>query len=271
MAREGRGDSLGPAPSHPRTPPHPPPWGHGRSGTEAVPGTFPHGAGSLPIWDPSLLPPPPWQVHPDTCSMRAMPGSLILPPLCCVASSNALPLWTFISQKGICNPVPMSMVRHTHFHIQHAFACLSPDLRACITNPCMHNTLYSYRPSFLPPVSIQGLHTNVCIAPRSSPGHPWDSSLTLTFLPSPQQTIEFDGSAGAVLRIQPLRTPRDENVYECVAQNSVGEITVHAKLTVLRGIGFPRVCGGGPQAWFGGQIPKGSMKVLLWIFTCGGL
>ncbi|KAI2588082.1 PTPRS isoform 10 [Pan troglodytes] len=49
------------------------------------------------------------------------------------------------------------------------------------------------------------------------------------------ETIEFDESAGAVLRIQPLRTPRDENVYECVAQNSVGEITVHAKLTVLRG------------------------------------
>lgn len=42
-----------------------------------------------------------------------------------------------------------------------------------------------------------------------------------------------------MLRIQPLRTPRDENVYECVAQNSVGEITVHAKLTVLRGTGFP--------------------------------
>ncbi|KAB0400791.1 hypothetical protein E2I00_004814, partial [Balaenoptera physalus] len=51
--------------------------------------------------------------------------------------------------------------------------------------------------------------------------------------------------AGAVLRIQPLRTPRDENVYECVAQNSVGEITVHAKLTVLREDqlppGFPNI------------------------------
>ena len=114
-------------------------------------------------------------------------------------------------------------------------------------------------------------YTHMCIAPRPSPDHPWDSSLTLTFPPSPRQTIEFDGSAGAVLRIQPLRTPRDENVYECVAQNSVGEITVHAKLTVLRGIGFPRVCGAGPGAWFWGQIPKGSMKVLLWIITCGGL
>uniref|UniRef100_A0A2K5XBZ5 protein-tyrosine-phosphatase n=1 Tax=Mandrillus leucophaeus TaxID=9568 RepID=A0A2K5XBZ5_MANLE len=59
------------------------------------------------------------------------------------------------------------------------------------------------------------------------------------------ETIEFDESAGAVLRIQPLRTPRDENVYECVAQNSVGEITVHAKLTVLREdqlpSGFPNI------------------------------
>ncbi|XP_015685515.1 receptor-type tyrosine-protein phosphatase S-like, partial [Protobothrops mucrosquamatus] len=48
------------------------------------------------------------------------------------------------------------------------------------------------------------------------------------------ETIEFDEGAGAVLRIQPLRTPRDENIYECVAQNSVAEITVNAKLTVLR-------------------------------------
>ncbi|XP_074834404.1 receptor-type tyrosine-protein phosphatase S isoform X5 [Carettochelys insculpta] len=59
------------------------------------------------------------------------------------------------------------------------------------------------------------------------------------------ETIEFDESAGAVLRIQPLRTPRDENVYECVAQNIHGEITVHAKLTVLREdqlpSGFPNI------------------------------
>lgn len=54
----------------------------------------------------------------------------------------------------------------------------------------------------------------------------------VSFIP---QTIEFDESAGAVLRIQPLRTPRDENIYECVAQNPHGEVTVHAKLTVLRG------------------------------------
>ncbi|XP_013919277.1 PREDICTED: receptor-type tyrosine-protein phosphatase S-like [Thamnophis sirtalis] len=53
------------------------------------------------------------------------------------------------------------------------------------------------------------------------------------------ETIEFDEGAGAVLRIQPLRTPRDENIYECVAQNSVAEITVNAKLTVLRGLNPP--------------------------------
>ncbi|XP_068276567.1 receptor-type tyrosine-protein phosphatase S isoform X5 [Nyctibius grandis] len=59
------------------------------------------------------------------------------------------------------------------------------------------------------------------------------------------ETIEFDESAGAVLRIQPLRTPRDENIYECVAQNAHGEVTVHAKLTVLREDqlppGFPNI------------------------------
>lgn len=49
------------------------------------------------------------------------------------------------------------------------------------------------------------------------------------------QTIEFDEGAGAVLRIQPLRAPRDENIYECVAENTEGEITVNAKLSIIRG------------------------------------
>lgn len=49
------------------------------------------------------------------------------------------------------------------------------------------------------------------------------------------QTIEFDEGAGAVLRIQPLRAPRDENIYECVARNTEGEISVTSKLTILRG------------------------------------
>jgi len=49
------------------------------------------------------------------------------------------------------------------------------------------------------------------------------------------QTIEFDEGAGAVLRIQPLRAPRDENTYECVARNSEGEVSVTAKLSIIRG------------------------------------
>lgn len=49
------------------------------------------------------------------------------------------------------------------------------------------------------------------------------------------QTIEFDEGAGAVLRIQPLRAPRDENIYECVARNSEGEVSVTAKLAIIRG------------------------------------
>lgn len=47
--------------------------------------------------------------------------------------------------------------------------------------------------------------------------------------------IEFDDGSGSVLRIQPLRTPRDEAIYECVASNSVGETSATTRLTVLRG------------------------------------
>lgn len=49
------------------------------------------------------------------------------------------------------------------------------------------------------------------------------------------QVIEFDDGSGSVLRIQPLRTHRDEAIYECTAANSVGEINTSAKLTVLEG------------------------------------
>ncbi|XP_016370831.1 receptor-type tyrosine-protein phosphatase F isoform X8 [Sinocyclocheilus rhinocerous] len=47
------------------------------------------------------------------------------------------------------------------------------------------------------------------------------------------EVIEFDDGSGSVLRIQPLRTHRDEAIYECTAANSVGEINTSAKLTVL--------------------------------------
>ncbi|XP_055359555.1 receptor-type tyrosine-protein phosphatase S-like isoform X8 [Betta splendens] len=59
------------------------------------------------------------------------------------------------------------------------------------------------------------------------------------------ETVEFDEGAGAVLRIQPLRAPRDENVYECVARNSEGEVSVTAKLAIIREdllpFGFPSI------------------------------
>lgn len=49
--------------------------------------------------------------------------------------------------------------------------------------------------------------------------------------------IEFDESVGVVLRIQLLRILWDENVYECVVQNLVGEIIVYVKFIVfLRGL-----------------------------------
>ncbi|XP_016312068.1 receptor-type tyrosine-protein phosphatase S-like isoform X10 [Sinocyclocheilus anshuiensis] len=59
------------------------------------------------------------------------------------------------------------------------------------------------------------------------------------------QTVEFDEGAGAVLRIQPLRAPRDENVYECVAKNTEGEVAVTSKLSIIREdllpFGFPSI------------------------------
>ncbi|XP_066547933.1 protein tyrosine phosphatase receptor type Fa isoform X2 [Amia ocellicauda] len=47
------------------------------------------------------------------------------------------------------------------------------------------------------------------------------------------EVIEFDDGSGSVLRIQPLRTHRDEAIYECTATNSMGDINTSAKLTVL--------------------------------------
>ncbi|XP_019900976.1 receptor-type tyrosine-protein phosphatase S isoform X6 [Esox lucius] len=59
------------------------------------------------------------------------------------------------------------------------------------------------------------------------------------------ETIEFDDGAGAVLRIQPLRAPRDENTYECVARNSEGEVATTANLAIIREdllpLGFPSI------------------------------
>ncbi|XP_035493690.1 protein tyrosine phosphatase receptor type Db isoform X24 [Scophthalmus maximus] len=59
------------------------------------------------------------------------------------------------------------------------------------------------------------------------------------------EVIEFDDGSGSVLRIQPLRTPRDEAIYECHASNSAGELTASTKLSVLREdqlpSGFPTI------------------------------
>ncbi|XP_076144773.1 receptor-type tyrosine-protein phosphatase delta [Alosa pseudoharengus] len=59
------------------------------------------------------------------------------------------------------------------------------------------------------------------------------------------EVIEFDDGSGSVLRIQPLRTPRDEAIYECVASSSVGETSASTRLTVLREdqlpAGFPTI------------------------------
>ncbi|XP_012987191.2 receptor-type tyrosine-protein phosphatase F isoform X17 [Esox lucius] len=59
------------------------------------------------------------------------------------------------------------------------------------------------------------------------------------------EVIEFDDGSGSVLRIQPLRTHRDEAIYECTATNTAGEINTSAKLTVLEENqiphGFPNI------------------------------
>lgn len=65
------------------------------------------------------------------------------------------------------------------------------------------------------------------------------------------QIKEFDGGSGSVLRIQPLRTNRDEAIYECRATNSVAEITATVQLNILEGetwvlslcLSFNSLCG----------------------------
>ncbi|XP_043091194.1 protein tyrosine phosphatase receptor type Db isoform X9 [Puntigrus tetrazona] len=59
------------------------------------------------------------------------------------------------------------------------------------------------------------------------------------------EVIEFEDGSGSALRVQPLRTPRDEAVYECVASNEAGEISASTRLSVLREdqlpTGFPSI------------------------------
>ncbi|CAM9801216.1 unnamed protein product [Lampetra fluviatilis] len=62
------------------------------------------------------------------------------------------------------------------------------------------------------------------------------------------EVTEFEDGSGSVLRIQPLRTPRDEGEYECTASNGVGVATASATLTVYREdqlpMGFPVIDNG---------------------------
>ncbi|XP_051277011.1 receptor-type tyrosine-protein phosphatase F isoform X3 [Dicentrarchus labrax] len=48
------------------------------------------------------------------------------------------------------------------------------------------------------------------------------------------EVIEFDEGAGSVLRIQPLGVSRDESIYECVAENNEGNVSVSANLSIIR-------------------------------------
>ncbi|XP_030643528.1 protein tyrosine phosphatase receptor type Db [Chanos chanos] len=65
------------------------------------------------------------------------------------------------------------------------------------------------------------------------------------------EVIDFEDGTGSVLRVQPLRTPRDEAVYECVASNEAGEISASTRLTVLREDQLP---GGFPSIDMGPQL-----------------
>lgn len=74
---------------------------------------------------------------------------------------------------------------------------------------------------------------------------------------SSTQVIDFDDGSGSVLRIQPLRTHRDEAIYECTATNSVGEINTSAKLTVLEG-----------KRWLRRLMAEDALEVWLEVCDC---
>lgn len=53
---------------------------------------------------------------------------------------------------------------------------------------------------------------------------------------SPMDTAAGPDAHGAVLRIEPVRAPKDDATYECVAENGVGDaVTAVATLTVFEG------------------------------------
>ncbi|XP_030648177.1 receptor-type tyrosine-protein phosphatase S-like [Chanos chanos] len=65
------------------------------------------------------------------------------------------------------------------------------------------------------------------------------------------EVIDFEDGSGSVFRVQPLQTPRDEAVYECVASNEAEEISASTRLTVLREDQLP---GGFPSIDMGPQL-----------------
>lgn len=122
-----------------------------------------------------------------TCTPHHVPhegpsGSLVLPPLCCVASSNSLPSLNLISplhtegNSQLCAQVRGQTHTFPHPACLHMpVTCLSPDLRASVTHPLMHNTLYLYRP-FSASSIFTWMYTHMCVQPPApllfTPGTP---------------------------------------------------------------------------------------------------
>lgn len=199
---------------------------------------------------PGPCSPPPPAVWPQRPPREALPGRPRSATVSCVVSSKApCPRGLSHAHTG-SRPAPLLTGGSSHSaHTRVTRGRVSPSDTCshaccsdfvCVAPPHTHTRCPSpvhIRAWFSASVRLHRTPTDRH-APSPSPGDP-GTPASPALCPSPRQTIEFDGSAGAVLRIQPLRTPRDENVYECVAQNAAGEITVHAKLTVLRGTVVP--------------------------------
>uniref|UniRef100_UPI00358DE534 receptor-type tyrosine-protein phosphatase delta-like isoform X2 n=1 Tax=Myxine glutinosa TaxID=7769 RepID=UPI00358DE534 len=54
------------------------------------------------------------------------------------------------------------------------------------------------------------------------------------------EVIQFSEGLGSVLRIQPLRTPSDDGIYQCTISNGLGEVSATSTLTVQPGDSLPR-------------------------------
>uniref|UniRef100_A0AAX7UHK4 protein-tyrosine-phosphatase n=1 Tax=Astatotilapia calliptera TaxID=8154 RepID=A0AAX7UHK4_ASTCA len=130
------------------------------------------------------------------------------------------------------------------------------ERKRCSCEAQPHLLFMAHRKSFTPPKFTKtptdqigvsgGVASFVCQATGNpKPSVYWNKKGKKVNSQRIEVTIEFDDGAGAVLRIQPLRGPRDENTYECVARNSVDEKSVTAKLSIIREdllpFGFPSI------------------------------